>query len=161
ICCEHNPIVMHLRSDIRFMLAGPDASAQFTVRQGERHDFALAFDDHTPAVFPNIGDEATSEIERTLAFWRDWSSQFSYRGEYGDAVLRSALVLKLLSYAPSGAIVAAPTTSLPERIGGVRNWDYRYCWLRDASFTVAAFDDCGFSIEAGAFVDWMLYATRL
>ena len=161
ICCEQNPIVMHLRSDIRFTLAGPDASSQFTVRQGERHDFALAFDDHTPAVFPNIGDEASGEIERTLEFWRDWSSQFSYRGKYGDAVLRSALVLKLLSYAPSGAIVAAPTTSLPERIGGVRNWDYRYCWLRDASFTVAAFDDCGFPIEAGAFVDWMLYATRL
>ncbi|HEY8132343.1 MAG TPA: trehalase-like domain-containing protein, partial [Thermoanaerobaculia bacterium] len=148
ICCEQNPIVMHLRSDIRFTLAGPDASAQFSVRQGERHDFALAFDDHTPAVFPNIGEEATGEIERTLAIWRDWSSQFSYRGRYGDAVLRSALVLKLLSYAPSGAIVAAPTTSLPERIGGIRNWDYRYCWLRDASFTVAAFDDCGFTTEA-------------
>src|SRR5206468_8657960 len=114
ICCEHNPIVMHLRSDIRFMLAGPDASAQFTVRQGERHDFALAFDDHTPAVFPNIGDEATSEIERTLAFWRDWSSQFSYRGEHGDAVLRSALVLKLLSYAP-------PARSSPHRRLHCRN----------------------------------------
>jgi GH15 family glucan-1,4-alpha-glucosidase len=161
ICCELNPIVMHLRSDIRFMLTGPDASAQFTIQEGASHDFALAFDDHAPAVFPHIGREATEEIERTIAFWRQWSSQFSYKGAYRDEVLRSALVLKLLSYAPSGAIVAAPTTSLPERVGGVRNWDYRYCWLRDASFTVAALDDCGFTIEGGAFVDWLLYATRL
>jgi GH15 family glucan-1,4-alpha-glucosidase len=161
ICCEQNPIVMHLRSDIHFTLAGPDASARFAMREGERCDFALAFDDHAPAVFPHIGDEATGEVERTIAFWRDWSSQFTYQGSHRDAVLRSALVLKLLSYAPSGAIVAAPTTSLPERIGGIRNWDYRYCWLRDASFTVAALEGCGFTLEGGAFVDWMLYATRL
>jgi len=161
ICCEQTPTVLHLRSDIRFDLAGPDASARLTMRPGERHDFALSFDDHTPAVFPHIGDEATAEIERTIHFWQKWSSQFSYEGTYREAVLRSALVLKLLTYAPSGAIVAAPTTSLPEKIGGIRNWDYRYCWLRDASFTVAALDDCGFTTEGGAFVNWMLYATRL
>ncbi len=161
ICCQQIPIVLHLRSDIRFDLAGPDASAHFTMRQGQQHDFALGFDDHAPAIFPYVGEGATTEIERTLAFWREWASQFSYHGSYRDPVLRSALLLKLLSYAPSGAIIAAPTTSLPEKIGGVRNWDYRYCWLRDASFTVAALDDCGFTEEGGAFVDWMLYATRL
>ena len=161
ICCEPIPIVLYLRTEVRFELDGPDAFAQFTLKKGERRDFALSFADHSPAVFPNIGDEATKDIERTTSFWKEWSSQFSYEGRYRDAVLRSALVLKLLTYAPSGAIVAAPTTSLPEKIGGVRNWDYRYCWLRDASFTVAALDDCGFTTEGGAFVDWMLYATRL
>ena len=161
VVCEQIPIVLHLRSDIAFDLAGPDASARFTLRQGERHDFALGFDDRSPAVMPHIDTEAAGEIDRTIEFWRHWSEQFSYDGTYSDAVLRSALVLKLLTYAPSGAIVAAATTSLPERVGGIRNWDYRYCWLRDAAFTVSALDDCGFTTEGGAFVDWMLYATRL
>jgi GH15 family glucan-1,4-alpha-glucosidase len=161
VICEQIPIALHLRSDIRFELDGPDATARFTIRKGERHDFALAFEDRSPAVMPHIGDEATGEIETTLSFWREWSSQCTYDGPHRDQVVRSVLLLKLLSYAPSGAIVAAPTTSLPERIGGVRNWDYRFCWLRDAAFTVSALDNCGFTVEGGAFLDWMLYATRL
>ncbi|MDQ6802696.1 MAG: glycoside hydrolase family 15 protein [Acidobacteriota bacterium] len=161
IICEQLPIALHLRSDIRFELDSADAFARFTIRKGERHDFALAFEDRSPAVMPHIGDEATQEIERSVAFWREWSSHCTYDGPYRAQVLRSVLLLKLLTYAPSGAIVAAPTTSLPEKIGGVRNWDYRFCWLRDAAFTVSALDDCGFTIEGGAFLDWMLYATRL
>ena len=161
VCGEQGPTVMHLRTDVTMHIEDGTATASFTMHAGERHDFALAFDDHAPAVMPHIGDEASVEIDRTLAYWREWSSQLQYRGEYREHVLRSALVLKLLTYAPSGAIVAAPTTSLPESIGGVRNWDYRYCWLRDASFTVSALYDCGFNIEGGAFVNWLLYATRL
>ena len=161
IVCQQIPIVLHLRSHVRFDLHGPDASARFVLKAGERRDFALAFDDHAPAVFPHIGEEATAEIERTIDIWREWCSQFTYDGAHHDEVLRSALVLKLLTYAPSGAIVAAPTTSLPEKLGGIRNWDYRYCWLRDASFTVSALDESGFRIEGGAFLGWMLYATRL
>jgi GH15 family glucan-1,4-alpha-glucosidase len=161
ICCEQGPTVMHLRTDVKMRLDDGTATASLKMRAGERHDFALSFDDHAPAVFSHIGDEASEEIERTLAFWREWSSQLQYKGEYRQHVLRSALVLKLLTYAPSGAIVAAPTTSLPEWIGSVRNWDYRYCWLRDASFTVSALYDCGFNVEGAAFVDWLLYATRL
>jgi GH15 family glucan-1,4-alpha-glucosidase len=153
IVCDDGPTVFQLRSDA--------SEPRFTLRKGERRDFALSFDSHAPAVMPHIGDEATAEIERTLAFWNEWSSNFTYEGEYRDEVLRSALALKLLTYAPSGAIVAAPTTSLPEHVGGVRNWDYRFCWLRDASFTVAALDDCGFDVESGAFVNWLLYSTRL
>src|SRR6185295_10595267 len=132
--------------------------ARFTLKAGQSRTFALGFDDHTPAVVPSIADDA---IERTVKFWRDWSSQLTYDGPHRALVLRSALVLKLLTYAPTGAIVAAPTTSLPEAIGSVRNWDYRYCWLRDASWTVTALFDCGFSKEGAAFLDWLLYSTRL
>jgi GH15 family glucan-1,4-alpha-glucosidase len=153
--CAWGAHVLNLRSDARFDDRG---TAEFTLRAGERRTFALGFDDHTPAVFPTLDG---GDVERSIAFWSRWSSQLTYKGPYRDAVLRSALVLKLLTYAPSGGIAAAATTSLPEKIGGIRNWDYRYCWLRDASFTVSALYDCGFEREGAAFVDWLLYSTRL
>ncbi|MBV9492671.1 MAG: glycoside hydrolase family 15 protein [Acidobacteria bacterium] len=161
IFCTDGPVAVHLRSEVALGIEGDTASARFALQQGERRDFALAFDSHSPAIVPRVGDEATDSIERTVEFWRQWVEQCIYQGEYRDAVVRSALLLKLMSHAPSGAIVAAPTTSLPECIGGIRNWDYRFCWLRDASFTVAALDGAGFEDEGGAFVDWLLYATRL
>ena len=161
VICAIRASVLVLRSDAPFTIDGDTARAAFTLHAGERRDFALAYDEQGPAVMPHIGDEATAEIEATLSFWREWSSQLEYEGPYRDAVMRSALVLKLLTYAPSGAIVAAATTSLPEKIGGIRNWDYRYCWLRDASFTVSALYDSGFEREGGAFVDWLLYGTKL
>ena len=157
VFCIDGPNVFHLHSDTAFTIEGDVAHARFTLARGERHDFALAFDSHAPAVYPQVGDA----IERTKSYWREWISKLRYDGPYRDAVARSALALKLMTYAPSGAIIAAPTTSLPEHIGGVRNWDYRYCWLRDAAFTVAAMNDIGYSIESGAFLDWLLYATRL
>ena len=162
--CIHftdGPNVYQLRSDAPLENRGDSAVSQVRLRAGQRRDFALAFDSHSPSVYPHIGEEATAEIERSIAYWQEWSSQLDYDGPYREAVLRSALVLKLMTYAPSGAVVAAPTTSLPEAIGGVRNWDYRYCWLRDASFTVRALYDTGFEAEGDAFVNWMLYATQL
>ena len=161
VYCSWGPRVLNLRSDASFAINDATATARFTLREGEGRTFALGYDDHTPAVLPHIGEEAQREIERSIALWADWASQLSYDGPYRNAVMRSALVLKLLTYAPSGGIIAAPTTSLPEAIGGIRNWDYRYCWLRDASFTVSALYDCGFDRESAAFLDWLLYSTRL
>ena len=153
--------VLNLRSDADFVIDEGTATARVVLRAGESRTFALGFDDQTPAVLPRLGDEASEEIERTIAFWRTWSSQLTYDGPHRALALRSVLALKLLTYAPSGAIIAAPTTSLPEEIGGVRNWDYRYSWLRDASWTVSALYDCGYADEGAAFLDWLLYSTRL
>ena len=161
IYCVDRASVLHLHSDAPLEVNDEEASCRITLKRNERRDFALAFDDRTPAVRPLVGDGATNEIERTTQFWREWSSQLAYHGEYRDAVMRSVLALKLMSYAPSGAVVAAATTSLPEAIGGVRNWDYRFCWLRDASFTASGLYDCGFRVEGDAFVHWLMYSTRL
>lgn len=136
-------------------------SAPFEVNFNERHFFSLSYSIEAPATIPPLGKWAMERLERTVNYWRTWISQCSYTGEYQDEVRRSALALKLMVFAPSGAIVAAPTTSLPESIFGERNWDYRYCWLRDASFTVRAFINLGFYDEASAYVSWILHSTHL
>jgi GH15 family glucan-1,4-alpha-glucosidase len=99
------------------------------------------------------------ELSKTSTFWEGWSAQCTFQGEHRDAVLRSALTLKALTYAPSGGIVAAPTTSLPESLGGARNWDYRYTWIRDATFALYALSIIGFTAEARAFKDWLEWST--
>lgn len=141
--------------------SGADVRRRFVIESGTAHRFALAFTNGGPGVYPMLGDAADHEIDSTVNFWHEWAAQFSYSGPYPEAVLRSALALKLLSFAPSGAIIAAPTASLPETLSGPRNWDYRYCWLRDASFTIDALDSLGFGAEGDAFMQWMLHATRL
>lgn len=100
-------------------------------------------------------EEAEDWFRETVAYWQRWAARCTYRGRWREVVLRSALALKLLTYQPTGAIVAAPTTSLPEGIGGVRNWDYRYTWIRDAAFTVYAFLRVGFTEEASRFREWL------
>jgi len=142
-------------------VADADVEGRFTLRRGERAMVSLAFDHAGPAVLPPLGADSDAAVQRTLAWWRQWAARCTYEGPYRQAVIRSVLALKLLNYAPSGAIVAAPTTSLPERIGGDLNWDYRFCWVRDAALTVSSLSDLGYEDEASAFFDWLLHSTRL
>ncbi|MFZ3341951.1 MAG: glycoside hydrolase family 15 protein [Terriglobales bacterium] len=136
------------------------ANASIILHAGESLHFSFSYSEEAPAVLPPL-DKLDARIDRSIDAWQQWGRRAKYDGEYRDAVVRSALALKVLSYSPSGAIVAAPTTSLPERIGEGLNWDYRYCWLRDASFTVRALLELGYWDEAEDFLDWMLQATRL
>jgi GH15 family glucan-1,4-alpha-glucosidase len=137
------------------------AYALVRLRAGETIDFSLTFAVDWPAVLPSLGERSREAIARSINWWQHWASRLKYDGPGRNAVIRSALVLRLLFYAPSGAIVAAPTTSLPERLGGDLNWDYRFCWLRDASLTVRALFGLGCAEEAEAFVSWLLQSTRL
>jgi GH15 family glucan-1,4-alpha-glucosidase len=126
----------------------------FDVGAGERVPFTLTwFPSHTQVPAAVEADQALGETD---AFWRDWSSRCSYQGPYRDAVLGSLVVLKGLTYRPTGGIVAAPTTSLPEWPGGQRNWDYRYCWLRDATLTLLALVNAGYLEEASQWRTWLL-----
>jgi len=127
--------------------------AAFTVRAGDRVPFVLHWQpSHLPLAEPIDADQA---LAATRAFWSHWSASCSYRGPYRDAVMRSLITLKALTYEPTGGIVAAPTTSLPEDIGGVRNWDYRYCWLRDATITLEALLRTGYTAEADRWRQWL------
>jgi len=130
--------------------------AEFTVSAGERIPFTLTwFPSHHDAVAAIDPEQALAD---TCSFWREWLNSCTYAGRWHEAVLRSLMVLKALTYGPTGGIVAAPTTSLPERIGGVRNWDYRYCWLRDATFALDALLENGFVDEARGWRSWLLRA---
>jgi GH15 family glucan-1,4-alpha-glucosidase len=144
----HTPVATHGR-DLTTV-------ADFEVAEGDRVPFVLTwFQSYDPA--PD-GVEAFKALAQTEHFWHRWAARCTYQGEWRDAVMRSLLTLKTLQYAPSGGIVAAVTTSLPEKIGGVRNWDYRYCWLRDSTMTLTALLLAGYEQEARAWREWLLRA---
>jgi GH15 family glucan-1,4-alpha-glucosidase len=129
---------------------------EFTISAGETVPFVLSYGlSHLPP--PRPIDPAKA-LAATETFWSDWIGEAQSAGEWSEAVNRSLITLKALTYAPSGAIAAAPTTSLPERLGGARNWDYRYCWLRDATFTLVTFMNAGYYDDARAWRDWLLRA---
>ncbi|NUR31727.1 MAG: glycoside hydrolase family 15 protein [Catenulispora sp.] len=137
-------------------VAGDTASAEIELSAGEAAVFLLAGGAAEPEPWsPDVEYEAERALAETLAFWLSWVAKSGYRGRWPQAVHRSAITLKLLTHAPTGAIVAAATTALPEEIGGHRNWDYRYTWIRDGSFTARALLDLGYRDEAEAFARWV------
>jgi len=158
--------------DARLCIAGPDALCfrtpvenrgenmrtlgDFTVREGDRVPFTLTWYPSNEDPPDRIDPEAA--LQDTVDYWEDWADRCAYKGRWAEEVHQSLVVLKSLTYAPTGGIVAAPTTSLPERIGGERNWDYRYCWLRDATLTLLAFINAGYLDEARNWRIWLLRA---
>lgn len=160
---EHRARAFILRSEIPLTLSEDHATARstFVLRPGERRRVSAVYTEGEPAFISPLGEEAERRLDLTLRWWNAWAARCTYDGPYRAAVVRSALCLKLMAYAPSGAVVAAPTTSLPETLGGVRNWDYRYCWLRDASLTLQALYDLGHRPEAEAFLSWLLHTTQM
>jgi GH15 family glucan-1,4-alpha-glucosidase len=167
------PAISGRRDDLRFV-AGPDGlvlhgdvetriteedgrvSALLQIRKGSRIPFQLSwFPSHQD---PPVGLDVEAALGSTDSYWRNWAARCTYSGRWRDLVVRSLLTLKALTYAPTGGIVAAPTTSLPEAMGGVRNWDYRYCWLRDSSLTLGALMIGGYLDEARRFRDWLMRA---
>jgi GH15 family glucan-1,4-alpha-glucosidase len=147
------PDALSLWSPVRTHGVDLTTRAEFAVRAGEKMPFHLAW--HPSHETPSHLD-SLSAIDDTAAWWESWAGHCNYQGEWRDIVLRSLITLKALTFAPTGGIVAAPTTSLPEFIGGVRNWDYRYCWLRDATFTLYALLVGGYTEEAAAWRNWLL-----
>ncbi|WP_346295248.1 glycoside hydrolase family 15 protein [Rhodopseudomonas sp. P1] len=130
--------------------------AEFDVGEGDQIPFVMTYGpSHLPV--PDSIDPIAA-LKDTEEFWAEWSSRCTYQGDHRDLVMRSLITLKALTFAPSGGIVAAPTTSLPEQLGGSRNWDYRFCWLRDATFTLFALMNNGYTEEAAAWHDWLLRA---
>ncbi len=149
-------LAMGLSTDlpIRLDVEG-GARAEFVLNEGESRVFLFKELEAAVCGPPPSPKEAQELFETTVQYWRKWLSACTYRGRWREQVYRSALALKLLTFEPTGAIIAAPTTSLPEVIGGVRNWDYRYTWMRDAAFTVYAFLRIGFTKEATGFINWI------
>jgi GH15 family glucan-1,4-alpha-glucosidase len=150
------PNALLLRSDVPTFGEDLSTMAHFSVGEGERKSFVLTW--HPSHDKPPALVNASKSLDQTEAYWKEWSARCTYKGEWREAVMRSLITLKGMTYAPTGGIVAALTTSLPEKLGGVRNWDYRFCWLRDATFTLYSLMQAGYTEEAAAWSNWLLRA---
>jgi GH15 family glucan-1,4-alpha-glucosidase len=149
-----NGLVLH--TGVQTHGEGLSTVAHFTVQAGERLTFVLTW--YPSHEEPPVAVDGLKLIDQTERYWREWTARCTYHGEWREAVMRSLIMLKALTYAPTGGIVAAATTSLPEQLGGVRNWDYRFCWLRDATFTLFSLMEAGYTDEARAWTQWLLRA---
>lgn len=150
------PDTVYCHTDVKLHGENMHTVADFTVAAGQQVPFSLTW---TPTYQPHPEQKAAEQsLNGTATWWQAWSERCTYSGEWPDAVLRSLITLKALTYARTGGVVAAATTSLPERLGGVRNWDYRYCWLRDATFTLYALMTGGYIEEACAWREWLINA---
>ncbi|MDP9242405.1 MAG: glycoside hydrolase family 15 protein [Actinomycetota bacterium] len=150
------PDALHLHAGVKTRGKDLKTLAEFEVSKGDRVPFVLTWHPSHEGTPHSI--DAQEGIDETQRHWEEWSGRCEVGGEWDDAVVRSLITLKALQYSPTGGIVAAATTSLPERVGGVRNWDYRYCWLRDATFTLYSLLMAGFDEEARRWRDWLLRA---
>jgi len=154
IVATAGPDAFRLTTALPLDVEGGDVRAEFVAVEGARERLVLTWHlsyEETPPV-----EDADSALARTEAWWRDWSERCTYEGPYGDEVLTSLIVLRAMTFETTGAVIAAPTTSLPEDIGGERNWDYRFCWLRDSVLTLEALLQTGYTAEALAFRDYLL-----
>jgi GH15 family glucan-1,4-alpha-glucosidase len=155
-CFEAPGLSLWLGSTIPLQQEGNGVVAEFAIQEGHELTFSLQQVERIEACCGAISkDQADKLFRQTVTYWRQWLSQCTYRGRWREMVQRSALTLKLLTFEPTGAIIAAPTCSLPESIGGERNWDYRYTWIRDAAFTIYALLRIGFTEEAEKFMRWL------
>lgn len=150
------PDMVRLRADVPLVSEDMKTEAEFVIKEGQKIKFDLTW-------YPSHENEPApvkvhASIQDTEKWWRKWSDRCKYEGQWRDAVMRSLITLKALTFLPTGGIVAAPTTSLPESIGGVRNWDYRFCWVRDASLTLEALLNAGYLDEAREWREWLLRA---
>ncbi len=161
IRASHSQGILILRGSTDLPVEEHFVRTRITIRRGEIFYFSLIYSEDAPAVLSPINGFCEENIQVANRWWEDFAQRISFEGLYKDMVIRSALVLKLMSFSPSGAIVASVTTSLPEKLGGDLNWDYRYCWLRDASLTTHALVNLKMHDEAKAFVNWLLHTTHL
>jgi len=161
--CLGCPYGAFVHSDIDLAVDSPQRRlvGHARLRAGQSRWLSFCYDQFELSVIPPLGDGARRRLDATVGWWKWWAGHCRYDGPHRDEVLRGALALKLLTCATSGAVIAAPTASLPEEIGGPRNWDYRYCWVRDSALALDAFFNLGFIDEGDAFLGWLLHATRL
>jgi GH15 family glucan-1,4-alpha-glucosidase len=150
------PDTLHIAADVPLHGENMHTVGEFTIGEGERRAFTITW--HPSHEIRVTETDPYRALDATTEWWRGWASKCTYEGRWRGAVMRSLITLKALTYTPTGGIVAAPTTSLPEAIGGVRNWDYRYCWVRDATFTLVALMSNGFIEEARSWREWLLRA---